>query len=67
MLGRTRTRTSLEAVVVHADGTREELGCIAYTDSNLIEQLRWNLGTWLRKRGLVRQVGPRPCPIKERP
>lgn len=61
---RAPSRTSLEAVVIRADGTREDLGCIVYRDRNVLRQWLWNLDQFLRRRGWLGRRGPRPSPIQ---
>ena len=43
-------QTRVEAVVIRADGTREELGAIAYWHRNPLARWAWRLGQALRGR-----------------
>lgn len=38
----------LQAVIIRADGSKEDLGAIQYWNSNPIKQLMWRIKTWLR-------------------
>lgn len=60
LFSRARVRTSVEAVIIRADGTRENLGCIAYADTSLVGQLKWNLRKWARRVGLLRKAEGSP-------
>lgn len=39
---------SISAVVIRADGTREELGVISYWHKNPLRRLHWRFSQWLR-------------------
>lgn len=39
---------SVEAKVIRADGTVEDLGAIAFWHANPLRRLQWKLGRWLR-------------------
>jgi hypothetical protein len=37
---------SIEAVVIRADGTREDLGVVSYWHKNPFKRLAWRLKQW---------------------
>lgn len=39
-------QASIEAVVIRADGTRENLGIVSFWHRNPIKRLMWRLGLW---------------------
>jgi len=39
-------QATLEAVVIRADGTREDLGVISYWNSNPLKRLLWRMRQW---------------------
>jgi len=41
---------TVEAVVIRADGTREDLGVVAYYHQNPLKQWLYNLRRWLGQR-----------------
>lgn len=45
--GGTR-EASISAVVIRADGRREDLGVVSYWSKNPFKRLAWNLGRFLR-------------------
>lgn len=50
------TSISVEAVVIRADGRREDLGVVAYHHRNPLRVWAWRLGRWMRglKAGMIR-------------
>jgi len=50
------TSISVEAVVIRADGRREDLGVVAYHHRNPLRVWAWRLGRWMRglKAGVIR-------------
>lgn len=54
--GRAIVSTTVEAVIIRADGTREDLGVIDYWHQNPLKRLEWKVKciakgvlTWLQK------------------
>lgn len=43
-------QSTVEAVVIRADGTRESLGVIAFWHRNPLRRWAWRMGQWLRGR-----------------
>jgi hypothetical protein len=39
---------SISAVIIRADGTREELGVISYWHKNPLRRLAWRVRRWLK-------------------
>jgi hypothetical protein len=48
-VGKVKSIT-VEAVVIRRDGTREDLGAVAYWSSNPFKNLAWKLKNWVRGR-----------------
>ena len=41
-------KATIEATVIRADGTREELGVVSYYHRNPLKRLAWRLRQWRR-------------------
>lgn len=41
------SQVSIEAVVIRADGTREDLGVVSYWNKNPLRRLIWRMRQWL--------------------